>query len=72
MDWNKGLARSKELRVTMFTVPASAEAGDSGVGVLRTSIRERLLIETISAMTVRLVLPPSAEARLKLSIVTGT
>ena len=56
----------------MFTVPASAEAGDSGVGVLSTSIRERLLIETMSAMTVRLVLPPSAEARLKLSIVTGT
>src|SRR5687767_6483330 len=56
----------------MFTVPASAAPGDSGVGEYVTSTRDRLLIETMSIWTDRLVAVPAALERLKPSIVTGT
>ena len=57
----------------MFTAPASAEPGWSGVGENTTSTRARLLIESMSSETERAVPPPGfAEATLKPSIVTGT
>jgi hypothetical protein len=40
------LLRSKALRGTKFTEPASAEPGVSGVGERLISMRETLLIET--------------------------
>src|SRR5687768_18572001 len=72
---NTGRDRSKELRGTMLTEPASAAPCDSGVGENDTSTRERLLIEIWSRPTARFVPPappPTALATLKPSIVTGT
>ena len=68
---NDGLERSNELRCTMFTEPASAAPDDSGVGEYDTSMRDRLLFETMSTCTARAV-PPAELARLKPSTVTGT
>ena len=48
---NCGRARSNALRGTMFTEPASAEPGDSGVGECTASTRDRLLIETAFSST---------------------
>ena len=66
-----GVERSKALRGTRFTEPASAIPGDSGVGVYETSIRESVLVEMFTSSTLRLV-AFCALARLKPSIITGT
>ena len=66
-------ARSNAPRGIMFTAPASADPGLSGVGEKTTSTRARLLIESMSSDTDRAVPPPGfADATLKPSIVTGT
>lgn len=68
-----GLARSNALRGTIFTVPASAEPCDSGVGENDTSMRAILLIDAMSTCAARpVLLSPPVLARLKPSIVIGT
>ena len=68
-----GRDRSKALRGTMFTDPAKAAAWVSGVGENMTSIRETLVIETMSTRTLRSfkVLPPPGLESEKPSIVIG-
>ena len=71
-----GRDRSKELRGTRLIEPASALPSDSGVGEKETSMRDMLLIATMSIATRRPVPPPppapTALATLKPSMVTGT
>jgi hypothetical protein len=55
LNVNCGLERSNAERGTKFTEPASAAPGDSGVGVLITSMREMLFSEIDSSDTPRLV-----------------